>query len=142
MGIIKIILAVILPLYAFCQAPFKTNLITIPVKDTTFLYYKVTTILKANGYRLEKSGINNKCITTEPKVINEGITMNISVLIDSSGDLNVKGHTFIPNVGISLIENLGMRGSPAQLCWKEMDKTARQMGKNVKYKTIYIDHGY
>lgn len=128
-----------IPFLCLGQAPYKANVAIVPVSDTNFFYYKISNLLKDNGYHIDKASKNPFSITTGPKVISGDVTMNLRIMIKEDLEVLVTGNTFIPNVGTTPIENLGMRGSPAESCWKELDKMAKKLGKKVNYR---IDEPY
>ena len=129
----------LLPSIAFSQNLKKANLIVIPTNGSVETIYKKTiVVLVQNGYKIENSAKDLRTILTAPKVLaEEEVTVNLDVFIVSNKEIQLRGNTFIPNVGVSKIENVGMKGSPAKLSWEEMNNIAKQLGKDLVYKISF-----
>ena len=134
-----LLLLYFLPLLTFSQNLKKANLIVIPTHGSVETIYKKTiVVLVQNGYKIEKSASDLRTILTSPKVLSEEeITINLDVFIVSNKEIQLRGNTFIPNVGVSKIENVGMKGSPAKISWEEMNKIAKLLGDDLIYKISF-----
>jgi hypothetical protein len=129
----------LIPLVSISQGLKKANLIVIPINGSVeSIYRKTIIVLVQNGYKIESSSNDLRAILTGPKVLaEEEITINLDIFIISNKEIQLRGNTFIPNVGVSKIENVGMKGSPARISWEEMNRIARLLGKELIYKISF-----
>ena len=134
-----LLILIFLPFISISQNLKKANLIVVATNGSVETIYKKTVmVLIQNGYKIEYSAKDLRSILTSPKVLSEDeITINLDFFIVSNKEIQIRGNTFIPNVGVSKIENVGMKGSPAKISWEEMNKIAKILGKDITYKISF-----
>lgn len=132
------LLLLLLPLLTLAQGPRKSNLILITSDEPTasMAFKKAVAILLANGYVIGKSDASHQTLETCAKVISNDVTININLNITNGDEIHLTGNTFIPNVGMARIANLGMSGSPANVSWKELVRLAGILGTIKNYRIV------